>query len=78
MKDLFDKLEAIRSKLDSLEDELQAFRDQVDTSIKPPINDSIRATQALRDMLWKVDKALEIQSEDSKDATRLLRELDGE
>lgn len=76
MKELFDKLEAIRSKLNSMEDELQAFRDQVGTPIKPSINDSIRAAQALRDMLWKVDKALENQNEDAKSAANLLKDLE--
>lgn len=76
MKDLFDKLQSIMSRANGIEDDLQALRDQVDALIKPSINDSIRAVHDLRDILWKVDKAMEIQAESSKDADALFKELD--
>ena len=78
MKEAFDTLHAIMGKVNEVEDALQGLRDMVSLSTKVPVNDSIRGVQALRDLLWKVDKSLENGSEDEKGAARLLKELDGD
>lgn len=78
MKDLFHDLQGLMAKVNEIEDGLQGLRDRVSLSTKESINDSIRGVQALRDLLWKVDKSLENENEDAKDAARLFKELDGE
>lgn len=55
----FDQLQTLMRDLDQVEGGLQALRDRVEISTKASINQAIRGTQALRDCLWQVDKALE-------------------
>lgn len=59
MKHHFGHLHTLMQQLNQVEDGLKALRDQVDTPTKPAINASIMAAQAMRDSLWRVDKALE-------------------
>jgi len=76
MKEIFDRLHTIMSKVNSVEDDLQVLRDMVEIESKAPINESILGVYALRDLLWKVDKSLEIRSDDARNAEKLLGELD--
>ena len=66
MKTLFDQLHSFMAQLDTLEDGLKSFRDQVDPKIKQEINASIADTMKVRDGLWRIDKALELQAEAAK------------
>ena len=55
----FNKLEELREKLNSVEDDLKRMRDQVDSPVRQLINQSLPKVGPLRDALWAIDRALE-------------------
>ena len=66
MKNLFDQLQGIMAQLDTLEGGLKSLRDHVDVKVKKEINGTLVDAIKLRDGLWKIDKALELEAEAAK------------
>lgn len=62
----FDHLQNILRELDKVEDSLRTLRDYVEPRTKTPINAAIAEAHHLRDLLWRVDKALEMEVGDGR------------
>lgn len=54
----FERIGAVFTYLNSLEEGLKSLRDNVDTPTQQAINDALRAASPVRDALWQVDASL--------------------
>jgi hypothetical protein len=66
-KQQFDKLSELRSKLNDMEDDFKSLgHELIGSKAFTQVNRTLSKFIALRDGLWDVDKALEIEMEKNK------------